>query len=465
MENMAKAGLRSLVLALIILSASAAAEGDYNYNNVNNQPPNQKAMCYSDCGYKYGQSGAQYTACKNACNRGVNPSFDNPPTTTTAPPSSPAQPNCPKPDNYCDTKKGESCSNCPRDCDCYDLMCMPGKVGATSWGCFNPCLAVDNSVLNKEKQTCDCKSGYTLNKQETDCVPLGCPPNSKMNADGKCGCDDGYSNCDGNEDNGCEDRVSDDARNCGECGAACMDNAVCAKGECQCKPGYEKNSGFFMDECVQKCPDNSHMGDDKKCACDEGYMSDKKIGKCVKQNACNDNDECEPNLGENCAGCDACRCGQDNACDDAIADGLKTFPKVTDMRGCKDCEQYCRTYKEHMVFRDSDGKDCFCDCQPGYDWSEEEGKCVSVKPQLNKTLKKLNAAQASNITPCDFIQYLQNVEDKNKDKDWKQIITKMHRNQYGYDESLKVLVPGLYTTVEGSENKGFEDTDRATPST
>jgi hypothetical protein len=466
---MVKVRLCYLVLTLLLLPPYSPAEGDYNGggNTIivgkNTHAMTCEQICYTNNpgGKNSIMPGPGYQACVERCPGYKAPAPTNTPTTTFAAQSSTAQPNCPKPDGYCDTRKGEVCSNCPRDCDCYDLICMPGKVGATSWGCFNPCLAVANSVLNKDKQTCDCKKGYALNKAETDCVPLGCPPNSKMNADEKCSCDEGYSNCDGNEENGCETNVKTDIENCGGCSTSCPENGACAKGVCQCKKGFERKDGWFSFDCeAPDCPENSHKDDNEKCVCDDDYKADKKTGKCLPKAACNDNDICEPKLGETCADCEACNCPQDTICDKAIRDGLKTFPKVTDRRGCRDCETYCTTYKEHMIYRDQDGDNCFCQCAPGYDFDDTSGKCGGVKPEINRTIRKINQGKA--LTPCEFIQYLKKVEEVNPGKDWKQIASKMHRSQYPYDEGILLIDVGdpklnVYTMREGKENAGFED--------
>ena len=72
-------------------------------------------------------------------------------------------------DYSCDTSDGEDCSNCENDCDCYDLICSPGTSGANSWGCFDPCMDIDNSYYESTKDLCVCQPGYILNSDQTNC--------------------------------------------------------------------------------------------------------------------------------------------------------------------------------------------------------------------------------------------------------------------------------------------------------
>src|SRR5206468_4266134 len=46
-------------------------------------------------------------------------------------------------------------------------------------------------------------------------------------------CDVGFGDCDGNPANGCEKSVLADPANCGSCGFACANGALCVNGACQ----------------------------------------------------------------------------------------------------------------------------------------------------------------------------------------------------------------------------------------
>ncbi|MDF2698328.1 MAG: Tryptophan synthase alpha chain [Labilithrix sp.] len=55
---------------------------------------------------------------------------------------------------------------------------------------------------------------------------------------GVCGgkCADGYADCDGRTDNGCEVNTRIDNRNCGGCEHACLPNQICSEGKCLVEP-------------------------------------------------------------------------------------------------------------------------------------------------------------------------------------------------------------------------------------
>ena len=55
--------------------------------------------------------------------------------------------------------------------------------------------------------------------------------------DGECvlTCDDGWDDCDGNVDDGCESDVTS-PRSCGTCGNVCVSGEVCLAGDCVKSP-------------------------------------------------------------------------------------------------------------------------------------------------------------------------------------------------------------------------------------
>ena len=68
-----------------------------------------------------------------------------------------------------------------------------------------------------------------------------CKPHQSL-ADGKCVCDSGWSDCDGNIANGCEVNLLVNLTNCGSCGAVCSGGAMCIGGSCV--PAPVMNFGF-----------------------------------------------------------------------------------------------------------------------------------------------------------------------------------------------------------------------------
>ena len=243
-----------------------------------------------------------------------------------------------KPDSNCDTARGENCATCRPDCECYDLECQPGKVGAISIGCFNPCLDVYYSLYDKASGACKCQEGYEWNNGHTNCEPITCPENTHQ-VGFMCVCDDGYMDCNGKRDDGCETAVSRDPVNCGKCKVSCVRDSTC---------------------------------EDSNCICDEGYVLDKTKNACVLFK-CNNNKECEPSLGEECNDCKDCACDKKSVCDGP----LKLYPDITNEKGCRDCDGYCKAkYGDHAILKKVEPTACLCDCEGGYVFSDDLKSCV-----------------------------------------------------------------------------------------
>ncbi len=88
-------------------------------------------------------------------------------------------------------------------------------------------------------------------------------------SDGSCVCDDGFGDCDGEPQNGCETVVAVDANNCGACGVRCQ-NGYCEEGACVCDDAAALCDGV----CVALDNDPHHCGacgrDCLSGACSEG---------------------------------------------------------------------------------------------------------------------------------------------------------------------------------------------------
>ncbi len=89
----------------------------------------------------------------------------------------------------------------------------------------------------------------------------------RLLADATAYCDPGFDDCDGNEANGCETPVLDDADNCGGCGEACSANHVnpsCYLGFCNgtCDAGWaDCNADKLSDGCeTDPSADPAHCG-------------------------------------------------------------------------------------------------------------------------------------------------------------------------------------------------------------
>ncbi len=70
-----------------------------------------------------------------------------------------------------------------------------------------------------------------------------------------CRCADGFDNCDGDENNGCEADLQKAPESCGTCGTRC-DNGACNAGICQCKSGFGDCDGDRSNGCETSTTDD-----------------------------------------------------------------------------------------------------------------------------------------------------------------------------------------------------------------
>ena len=121
--------------------------------------------------------------------------------------------------------------------------------------CGNIC-AFPNSISNCQNSQCilNCNSGYAncdgiqsngcevnLNTSVINCGICGHVCSSAANATTACvggtcaigSCNAGWANCDNNAANGCEINITNDSRNCGNCGSVCPSGRSCVGGVCK----------------------------------------------------------------------------------------------------------------------------------------------------------------------------------------------------------------------------------------
>jgi hypothetical protein len=120
-----------------------------------------------------------------------------------------------------------------------------------------------------------CSAGYKAcnnecvpDSPEVGCAQAGCTPCDLPNATPLCSasgqctisvCDKGFTDCDGNAQNGCETETDYDPTNCGHCHAACsadttkhVATAACSAGACvvgTCDPGWGNCNQITADGC------------------------------------------------------------------------------------------------------------------------------------------------------------------------------------------------------------------------
>lgn len=197
--------------------------------------------------------------------------------------------NCGTCGNTCENKEGcihggcttracqEGWANCDRN---HENGCETNIFAdANSCGsCQHQCSNLPNAVVTCSGGSCvigSCSNGFVdcngiaedgcetnINEDLNNCGACGsvCAPNNARVACevGICGiaaCDDGRADCDGLVDNGCESVLASDTQNCGACGKVCSAanaTAQCTAGICgigPCNSGFADCDGLLQDGC------------------------------------------------------------------------------------------------------------------------------------------------------------------------------------------------------------------------
>ncbi len=168
--------------------------------------------------------------------------------------------------------------------DCHDACATPDNAVAVCgpYGCTFECLEGFGNCDNDPETGCEealdedglCPSGCLPG--EADCGD-GCVPLDTIDNCGECGrscdaadnadptclptgcsfvCHDGFGNCDGDPETGCEQPLDDDLH-CGACGAACEDPPN-ASGFCE--DGVSGQCGYTCDEGFVDCDGDPETG-------------------------------------------------------------------------------------------------------------------------------------------------------------------------------------------------------------
>jgi len=122
--------------------------------------------------------------------------------------------------------------------------CQYGIQTCAADGTWGPCVG---EVL-PQTETCnnlddDCNGvvddGFDKQNDPNNCGTCGhvctTPNGTPGCVNGQCtvaACDEGWSDCDGNPANGCEENVSSDVNNCGGCHIVCGTGEICTNGSC-----------------------------------------------------------------------------------------------------------------------------------------------------------------------------------------------------------------------------------------
>ncbi len=146
----------------------------------------------------------------------------------------------------------------------------------------------------------------------------GCGNNATCNG-GVCECIEGYGNCNGKWEDGCEAYFKNDINHCGNCITSCGGNTLCDNGSCLCKPGFFNCNSIWSDgcesnikcECGTGCGENAICGSNG-CECNTGYEN------------CNGlwSDGCEVNKNTDKYNCGYCnyKCGNNALCNNGTCE-------------------------------------------------------------------------------------------------------------------------------------------------
>ena len=173
----------------------------------------------------------------------------------------------------CNQRYGDGCEasllDDPNHCGSCGVACQDGEIcwrgacgcppGYTQ--CGTDCSPTVRDPLNCG--ACGIQCAFPDEDAGADAWPCGVggrPPNfgpSCVSSSCSLGCGNGYADCNQNLcSDGCETNITNDPKNCGECGNACLPQQACVKGRCEC----EDPSLTYCDQCVNLLTDPLNCG-------------------------------------------------------------------------------------------------------------------------------------------------------------------------------------------------------------
>lgn len=163
------------------------------------------------------------------------------------------------PNNGCETStsgNASHCGTCGTVCQqvnganaCVAGTCHPTCVNGFSDCDGNPNNGCERATGSDPNNCGGCGIQCLAQNGTTSCLAGVCVPS----------CSSGFGNCDGNPNNGCETDTSNNPSNCGTCGHSCAvahTQTSCLSGGCvvvSCDAYYFDNNGFASDGCEYQC--------------------------------------------------------------------------------------------------------------------------------------------------------------------------------------------------------------------
>lgn len=317
-----------------------------------------------------------------------------------------------------------TCTRTNAETACYEGQCYVVECGATfrdcnldpDDGCETPADSIEhcgacNQPCQRLGSTFDCVAG--------ECIYQGCA--------------EGFADCDDDELNGCEVETTT-VRNCGACGTACaeptMGTPACVEGACaigECQDGFADCDGMLETGCEQSLSDVAHCGAcDDACTppgtsaglCEQGQC---RVGTCEADRFdCNGlgEDGCEATLDmpEHCGACGAacdlpntatyiCNAGTCEAdtdgcspgfgdCDGDPANGCEA--DLASLNHCGVCNEACAA--EGAVTACTEGQCVVEQCEMGYALCGGDS-CISLASNDDHCGTCNNACDTGAATP------------------------------------------------------------------
>ncbi|MBO4350494.1 MAG: hypothetical protein J6A01_06075, partial [Proteobacteria bacterium] len=192
-----------------------------------------------------------------------------------------------------------------------------------------------------------------------------CDPSTKCNGDHVQSCDnntivckDGFDNCNGEALDGCEIDLSNDSKNCGECGNACKSNQSCENRKCvdrKCSTGLHLVGTTCVEDDINNC---GREGMD--CTRLPGWAQ----GTCEKAQCVYDS--CTDNYhlaGSKCIADSNDWCGNHEECYELDAKGTNKYVDNSDHCGCNTAQGYTCELGECIISQCHNGmKECYGEC-------------------------------------------------------------------------------------------------------